>query len=264
MTSSVQWDDIQVHRERFDTFAHSYLNGPHSPMLDLKYRHSLLVFSNSQHIVQSEGLHGVIGRSALLAALYHDVGRFPQVVRWHTFLDAKSENHAYLGVKVLKKNKMLADEPKEIQKYVLMAIALHNRYSVPEKLPELFQLITYIVRDSDKLDILRVMAEHVNAPNPTKEGGEVVLGVKDEPEKWSQNVAEKVLQGKIPGYKNMVYINDFRMLLGSWLNDLHFAAARKQMAESGHVEAVLSGLPDAPALRPVRQYLNNLLAKTKC
>lgn len=69
------------------------------------------------------------------------------------------------------------------------------------------------------------------------------------------HIAEMVLKGMVPSYKDLVYINDFRMLLGTWLEDLYFPAARAQMAVSGHLEAVLSGLPDAPALRDARERL---------
>lgn len=255
------WADITPHKERFERFVSRYLQEEqHSPMLDLKLRHTACVLTHSEHLVLAEGLSGDIGRAALLAALYHDVGRFPQVVRWGTFNDAVSVNHGALGVRVLKQETMLADETEPVRGTVLSAVALHNRYALPPHLPGAVCIVTHLVRDADKLDIMRVMAEHVNAVSPSDE---VVLRVRNEPDKWSPHIAEMVLKGKIPSYKDLIYINDFRMLLGTWLEDLHFPSARARMAASGHVEAVLSGLPDAPALRPARDRLFLLLEQEK-
>ncbi len=41
-------------------------------------------------------------RFAEIIALFHDIGRFEQYVRFKTFVDKKSVNHAELGVKILK------------------------------------------------------------------------------------------------------------------------------------------------------------------
>lgn len=250
--------DIATHEQRFDRFAEGYLNGPHSSLLDLKYRHSRQVLAHARAIVGNGHLEGKRGRAALLAALYHDVGRFPQVVRWHTFSDAVSENHGALGVRVLSREQLLADEPAAVRRMVLAAVGLHNRYALPQGLPEPFRTVTYVVRDADKLDIMRIMAEHINAVTPDDE---VVLRVRHEPDKWSPCIARMVLEGRVPGYADLVYVNDFRMLLGTWLEDLHFPYARARMAASGYVEAVLAGLPDVPGLRAVRSHFEELLEK---
>lgn len=260
-TLEAAWANITPHKHRFERFVSRYLQEEnHSPMLDLKRRHTLCVLAHSEHLILAEGLADNIGRAALLAALYHDVGRFPQVVRWGTFNDAVSVNHGALGVRVIKQETMLAGETESVRKTVLSAVALHNRYALPPRLSEPVLTVTHLVRDADKLDIMRVIAEHVNAVSP---GDEVVLRVRNEPDKWSPQIAEMVLEGKIPSYKDLVYINDFRMLLGTWLEDLHFPSARARMAASGHVEAVLSGLPDTPALRPARDRLFFLLEQEK-
>lgn len=254
------WADIITHKRRFDDFVDHYQQGPHRPMIDLKRRHSSCVLANGERLVLAEGLNGEIGRAALLGALYHDVGRFPQVVRWGTFNDAASTNHGALGVRVLKRENMLEGETACVRGIVLSSVALHNRYILPPRLPKAVLTVTCLVRDADKLDIMRIMAEHVNTVNP---GDEVVLRVRNEPDKWSPHIAEMVLKGMVPSYKDLVYINDFRMLLGTWLEDLYFPAARAQMAVSGHLEAVLSGLPDAPALRDARERLFSLLEREK-
>ena len=192
-------------------------------------------------------------RATLLAALYHDTGRFPQYVRWRTFSDAESENHGYLGVHVVKKEHFLTGEPPNIHKWVLTAIALHNRYALPA-LPEPYLTITHAVRDADKLDIMRIMAQHLSQPIPTRD---VVLRVQDAPKLWSQSIVDTVLSGGIPSYHDLRYVNDFRILLGSWIHDLHFTSSKKTCVASGFLQEVLKGLPSTPELQPVTAYLLN-------
>ena len=139
-----------------------YLREHPGDMLRLKREHTYKVLAHARAIVAQEGLASQEGRAALLAALYHDTGRFPQYVRWRTFSDAESENHGYLGVHVVKKEHFLTGEPQNIHKWVLTAIALHNRYALPA-LPEPYLTITHAVRDADKLDIMRIMAQHFTA-----------------------------------------------------------------------------------------------------
>ena len=226
--------------------------GDPSPM-DLKLHHTMQVLAHARAIVAQEGLASQEGRAALLAALYHDTGRFPQYVRWRTFSDAESENHGYLGVRVVKKEHFLAGEPPNIHKWVLTAIALHNRYALPA-LPEPYLTITHAVRDADKLDIMRIMAQHLSRPIPTRD---VILRVQDAPQLWSQSIVDTVLSGGIPSYHDLRYVNDFRILLGSWIQDLHFTSSKKTCVASGFLQEVLKGLPSTPELQPVTAYLLN-------
>lgn len=159
----------------------------------------------------------------------------------------------YLGVHVVKKEQFLADEPRPIRKWVLTAIALHNRYALPA-LPEPYLTVTHVVRDADKLDIMRIMAQHLSRPIPTRD---VVLRVQDAPQLWSQSIVDTVLSGGIPSYCDLHYVNDFRILLGSWIHDLHFPSSKKTCVASGFLQEVLQGLPDALELKPVTAYLLN-------
>ena len=91
------WDDIRNHEALFESFASMYLREHPGDMLRLKREHTYKVLAHARAIVAQEGLASQEGRAALLAALYHDTGRFPQYVRWRTFSDAESENMAILA-----------------------------------------------------------------------------------------------------------------------------------------------------------------------
>lgn len=253
-------EDCGPHIQRFENYADSWLREHDAMPLRLKREHTFAVLNHAAGLVSDAGLSGETGRAALLAALYHDIGRFTQFVRWKTFSDARSESHGRLGVRILKAEGFLDDESPSLRKLVLAAVGLHNRHRLPSGLREPLLTVVRVVRDADKLDIFRIMACHLNSDTPS---GDVVLHVRDDPAGWSAHVAACILAGNVPSYTDMVTINDFRLLLGSWFRDLHFASARRRLAFSGHVEAVLAGLPDDPALVPVLTCLRTLLAEAR-
>lgn len=253
--------DIAVHETRFFAYAEPFCP-PDCLPLQIKLTHTREVLANARSIVESGEaplLAGSTARAALLAALYHDVGRFEQFTRFGTFRDADSVNHGALASQLIRRHGFLDDEPADVRRLARIGVCLHNRYRVPA-LGVLEGLVTAVVRDADKLDIFRVMARHLNAAVPS---GDVVLHVRNEPLKWSPAVADMVMGCRVPNYSDLQYINDFRMLLVSWLRDLGFAFSRKRLAESGHVEPVLHGLPEGNDFLPVRRCLWGLLENAR-
>ena len=220
--------------------------------MTLKLEHTFAVLARARRIASAEGLPEHLLRAAELAALYHDVARFEQYLRWHTFRDSVSVNHGLLGAQLLKRLRRLEGEEKNTRVLVRAAVALHNRYALPASLPDEARLVTGIVRDADKLDILRVMEQHLSG---TERDATVVLHVADEPDRFSPEVVEAALTGRLASYGQLRYVNDFRILLGTWIHDLSFASSRRMMAEEGYIRRILDGLPDLPPLRRARHAL---------
>lgn len=149
--------DISPHEQWFAAYAareRAKEQGDPAPM-DLKLRHTMAVLDNARRVTASEGFDAALTRACLLAALYHDVARFEQYLLYHTFRDRESCNHGLLGVKILKREARLAGEDNATRKIVLAAVGLHNRFSLPAHLPRETELAAHVVRDADKLDILR-------------------------------------------------------------------------------------------------------------
>jgi HD superfamily phosphodiesterase len=68
----------------------------------LKEEHTSRVCENSSRIAISEKLDEEDYYLAVTIALLHDIGRFEQISKYKTFHDSESENHALLGVRVLR------------------------------------------------------------------------------------------------------------------------------------------------------------------
>ncbi|MBO4300033.1 MAG: HD domain-containing protein [Desulfovibrio sp.] len=251
-TSSI---DISSHEAWFTSYASSERareHGDASPM-DLKRQHTMAVLANANRIVLDERFEPQISRACLLAALYHDVGRFGQYLQYHTFRDKESCNHGQMGVRILKKKNRLADEAPLIRKLVLTAVGMHNRFVLPAHISHTAALVTNVVRDADKLDILRIMEEHLNGPGPYNPT--VVLQQPDDPTIAGEGILNAVRECRVASYADLRCVNDFRLLLGTWFYDLHFNTARKMFLEDGHALALLRGLPDNTPQAPLRDFL---------
>lgn len=235
--------DIRQHELWFADYVerqYALCEGDDGPMR-LKERHTRAVLGYARRMAREEGFAPYIVRACLLAALYHDVARFAQYLRYGTFRDRDSRNHGLWGAAILKREGRLAQEDETVRRLVLAAVALHNRYALPASLPDAMARVAWTVRDADKLDILRVMDEHLSGPRPYCPT--VVLGLPDAADRVSGKVLEDALNGRVAAYADLLSVNDFRVLLGTWLGDMHFASSRRLFAESPHAVRLLEGLP---------------------
>ncbi|MBR3880753.1 MAG: HD domain-containing protein [Mailhella sp.] len=268
MTTST---DLDEYERRFIAYTAEFDDVPDAAPLRLKVEHTFRVYDHAKRIVASletlEAPHRQwVGdtaacRAAVLAALFHDCGRFPQFKHFRTFLDAASVNHAVLSFQTMRDRAFLQREGAEVRGLAHCAVLLHNRYSLSPKLNERARFVTEVVRDADKLDIFRIMVSYLTSALPEKDA--VLLHVKDEPEKWSPTVVDDVLNDRIARYSDLRYINDFRLLLGTWMDELRFPVTRKALADSGLMDNVLEQLPDTPELRPALDVLRVKLAQCR-
>lgn len=225
----------------------------------LKLDHCLRVFQEAETITTREDLPPNATRRSLWAALFHDVGRFPQYAAHKTFDDRKSTDHGRLGGRTLKRRSLLESLDKQDRKAVLTAVILHNKRFLPPDLPDWAAVPARVVRDADKLDIFQVMLEHLRPGarnNPV-----VTLGLRDEPGVCTDALVEQILAGKLGDYARMRTLNDFRLLLCSWAYDLNFPISRQAVQERGYLNELLDELPDLPKIRRVRETVLSALER---
>ena len=97
-------------------------------------------------------LAGVIG-------LLHDIGRFVQVEKYNTFIDAKSIDHCQAGVDLLFSDNLIHHfvPDGKYHHIIKKAISNHGKMEIEDGLDELTFLHCKLIRDSDKTDIYEVM-----------------------------------------------------------------------------------------------------------
>ncbi len=157
--------------------------------IHLKIVHTLAVAEVMEKLAQRCALPEHTAHLAEIVAVFHDIGRFEQVVRYDTFLDHLSENHALLGIRVLREEgflEMLSLSATE-QEQVIAAIRNHNAYQIEDGLDPETLLLCRLIRDADKCDIFRVFAME----DMVDTMGETIAQV--EQERISDEVFEKIM-----------------------------------------------------------------------
>ena len=138
------------------------------PKIALKAVHTYHVAELCEKIAQSLSLDDDACLTAWLCGLLHDVGRFEQIRRYHTFSDADSIDHALLSIEILfgdesddeKKGRIrevLEDASRDDTIY--QAVKYHSAYRLPQELHQTEKMFCDILRDADKIDIFRVNLE---------------------------------------------------------------------------------------------------------
>ena len=161
-------------REAVDSYVAAY--DATNQRIALKVEHTLRVAELCERIAREAGFTPAGTDLAWLCGLLHDIGRFEQLRRWNTFSDAASTSHAALGVEVLFGSKgdtgvadddgsaagtigiihRFIDPNDELEEVIRAAVGFHSDYRLPEDLDVRTHAICDVVRDADKLDILRV------------------------------------------------------------------------------------------------------------
>lgn len=149
--------------EKFAAYAANY--NPEDSQIRLKIVHTWKVVAAADAIAQDLGLNEQQKREVHLAALYHDIGRFEQVRRFHTFTDSRSIPHAGLSVQVLSEGDFLSALDPSAKERVLAAIEVHSDFAIPGSHQGWQRTLDQIVRDADKIDIFRVA--HQENPQDT-------------------------------------------------------------------------------------------------
>ena len=131
------------------------------PKIRLKVDHTLRVASLCERIACSLQIPEEDVRIAFMTGILHDIGRFEQVRIYHTFRDGLSVNHAHLSADLLFREDLIREYPVNEKDYPLVenAIRLHNAYRLPDTLSQRERMFCQILRDADKIDILRVNRE---------------------------------------------------------------------------------------------------------
>ena len=153
---------IENFKEYYDSFF--ALTDEQRTNFEIKYDHSLRVADLCIKIAASLQLDENEQNLAYLAGIFHDIGRFQQLVDYNTFNDSLSVDHATLSVEVLKDKGFLEGLNEEDKNKLLLAIQYHNKFEIPKDLDQSQLLYARILRDADKLDILKVISDYYTNP----------------------------------------------------------------------------------------------------
>ncbi len=201
-----------------------------NPKIALKIKHMYNVEELCYTIASEIGCNDYDINVAEIIGLLHDIGRFYQIENYDTFVDEISVDHADIGAKLLFEDGLISLFFDDKSYYSIMekAIKNHNKLSIEEGLTHRQLLFSKIVRDADKIDIYRVMAD--------EDFNEASFGTYDE----DIGISPKVLQAF---YSKSLVKNEFRVsamddyvLKMAYVFDLNFDVSKAVLKQLGYLE----------------------------
>jgi hypothetical protein len=213
--------------------------------IDLKREHSLRVCEAIVDIGRSLGLSLEDLCVAEAAALLHDIGRFEQFRQYRTFMDYRSEDHAALGVGVIRANQILRGLEPAATEIIIRVVGYHNRADLPAGEDERCLFFLKLLRDADKVDIWRLVTDHYQDAGHDR-NQTIDLDLPDRPE-ISDGVYKTLMNGKLVRMADLKTLNDFKMLQIGWVYDINFPRTIEIIRENKYLEIIRDALPETSA-----------------
>jgi hypothetical protein len=203
-------------------------------MMQLKLVHTSHVVANAEAIALGERFDPLASLVCKAAALLHDTGRYEQLLKFNTFRDADSINHAKLSHDIVIEKGWVDSIPE--RDAILKAVIVHNMQEIPEDIVDPLTLqVSKVVRDADKIDIFRVLENEIeNSDWKNNCKAFWNLPVFADP---SEDVIENVRRGTSVPYNEIKTLSDFILVQVGWIKSgLYFATSCKIATERNHME----------------------------
>jgi len=254
---------MQIHRQKalraFADYVKDY--NIEDPKVKLKIDHTYRVAGFCQRIAESLELTREEIDLAWFCGLLHDVGRFEQLRRYGTFIDAQSIDHAMYGAEILFDQGRIRDYVEDCREddFLRKVVSCHSAYRIPEEYDERTVLFANILRDADKVDILRV-----NVETPLEE----IYNVSTEVLR-SEPVTPQVMQAFQEGHTVLRALKHTAVdnVVGhiSLVFELVFPVSLCMVAEQGYLNQLMSFQSDNPETKKdfavIRKVMTEYLAQ---
>ncbi|WP_407312678.1 HD domain-containing protein [Desulfosporosinus sp. SB140] len=254
-------NDVLYFTSWFESYTRGYRSSDVEVEANLNYKkeHSLRVRDYMLMIGRDLQLESDQMLLAEVIGLFHDVGRFEQYAKYHTFKDHLSANHAELGLAVLKREKVLSGRANELEKEVIFtAIKNHNQRVIQENLNGSTLMFCRLIRDADKLDILDQIISFYENPWKTP-----YLAVENnhEDKRYSPEIIEGILSGKQISYTSVQNPADIKLIRLTWLLDLNFPTTFKIVQSKQFLERLKVFIPITEDTLQVFKYIEQRLSQ---
>lgn len=222
--------DFSVFERRFRDYVEEFRNADGSFYFPIrrKLEHTFDVCRTTEEICRREKRSAEETHIFLLCSLFHDLSRFEQFRKFRTFRDADSFDHGNRSEELMLSGDFLRGVPPDQQSVIACAVRLHNKSSIPADTPRECLPAAQMVRDADKLDILKLVYEFFM--DPAKVDPTMKLELPISPG-CTESILNAVLEGKPILYSDMRNVNDFILALFSWAFQFNYASAAELALE---------------------------------
>ena len=236
-------DWVNASTDSFKSYVHSFkdLTADQQKNFDIKEEHSLRVAENCKKLAVLLKLEDEDEKAAVLAGIFHDIGRFRQLLEYNTFNDAASIDHAMFAVGILKEKEFLGHLNEKLQEVIFTAISFHNKLEIPKKLNGRELLHTRLLRDADKLDIYKVLTDYYSDRNQIP--NHTLTWELPKATGVSPGAAREVLAGKLVSKDEIKSEMDVKIMQLSWVYDMNFKPSIHMIFRERYLEKIYNSLP---------------------
>lgn len=246
--------------KQFETWFYDYVNSFYgddayvNANLKLKEDHTRRVCDETMYLVESLSLSENDGLIARAIALFHDVGRFPQFIRYRTYNDHRSTKHSLLSLEILRENNVLDElDPRE-KEIIETAVELHGTKELPEDLNGDIVLFAKLIRDADKIDIYRIAVNYYKRYYQDPENFTLEVEFPDEP-RCSPAIIQAVSDGKLFDYSGLKTLNDAKLLQLGWVYDVNFPQSLIKIRQQQYLERIAATLPQSDDIKNLVEHI---------
>lgn len=239
----------------FKQYVAAFYTGGEDDYLDkhhqLKEKHTYFVCEIIRRIAEEIGLSEADVNLAESTGLLHDTGRFEQFKQYRTYKDPESVNHCLLGLEILQKSGVL--EPLEAgdREIIEKTVEYHGMKELPAGLDERTELFCKLIRDADKVDIYRVLAENFRKYHADPKKFPLEVEFSDAPQ-YSPEVVEKLRRREPIDYRSLKTLLDAKLLTLGWIYDINFPATLGMIRQAGHWQELVGYVPDTGELPEIK------------
>ena len=223
--------DIQKVKHKLKEYLNHY--DINDQQIKLKIEHIYRVSDLSKRLAESLGLREDDIILAEVIGLLHDIGRFEQIKRYHTFIDKDSLDHGEFGCKILFEDGLIREfiDDTSYDRIIRNAIINHNRPEINHVLKgnELFH--SKIIRDADKTDILYLstLSDQVNT---------VYGSNKFKSEKISDSVYDDFIKYRKVDYNHIQTSADVVLCHLAYIFDYNFNELLKYILDKEYLDRI--------------------------
>jgi HD superfamily phosphohydrolase YqeK len=264
----MEQEQLEKFRAWFDNYVAGFYGDDEfiNANLKLKEEHTRRTCEEALYLANELGMSDNQKRIAEVIAVFHDIGRFEQFIKYLTYNDPQSVNHCLLGLKVLKKTKVLESVDSEERRLIEKAIQYHGLKELPPDLDGECLLFAKLIRDADKIDSLYVMTDCYRQYAENSSGFKLELELPDKPG-YSHEVIEALLRGRRIDYCRLKTLNDMKLCLLAWVYDVNFTPTLKRIKQLRFLEMLLDFLPKTEDIKRVGkkifEYIDFRISKEK-
>jgi hypothetical protein len=240
----MEQDRLEKFRAWFDDYVPSFYGDDEyvNANLKLKEDHSRRTCEQMLWLADALELDANQRRIAEVTALFHDIGRFRQFIKYRTYHDPRSIDHCRLGLQVLEETRALEAVAPEERELIEKAIEYHGLKELPKDLDGPCLLFSQLMRDADKLDVYYVVIENYRQYRDHPEDFMLEVELPDEPG-YSPRVIEDIMQHRPTDYRKLRTLNDMKLLQLGWVYDVNFTATLRRIRQRKFLEMLIDFLP---------------------